>query len=76
MREKTLCVDEQVRQKPAKAEDVTADMIAWIRGNYHPTDCGIVYCQTRKVDPPATFQSFFLLNKSQPIRQRHQSICL
>ncbi|EIE26127.1 ATP-dependent DNA helicase [Coccomyxa subellipsoidea C-169] len=37
-----------VRQKPAKAEDVTADMIAWIRGNYRLTDCGIVYCQTRK----------------------------
>lgn len=55
--------EEQVRQKPAKAEDVTADMIAWIRANYRPTDSGIIYCQTRKVRPPCTLHAHLLTHQ-------------
>lgn len=39
----------QVKQKPSTAEETTADIIAWIRGNYSLHDSGIIYCQTRKV---------------------------
>ena len=39
----------QVRQKPATAQETTADIVDWIRANYQDTDSGIIYCQTRKV---------------------------
>ncbi|BDA44413.1 ATP-dependent DNA helicase Q1 [Coccomyxa sp. Obi] len=37
-----------VRQKPATAQETTADIVDWIRANCQPTDSGIIYCQTRK----------------------------
>jgi hypothetical protein len=37
-----------VKQKPAGAKELVADISAWIRGNFRDGESGIVYALTRK----------------------------